>query len=148
MYNTLNDFSFKYLERTFLGEEGCVFVQDKTEKEDIFFFQQHCCRYRGGCFLNCRSYVGAEFTKRQLACKITLPFCCPRFAFVVGTPLTRATDDVQLFKQTHSNLVMLRRIRLNEICTLEIMLPRSTWKVHSVVLFGTKILLFDFLSFF
>lgn len=38
MYNTLNDFSFKYLERTFLGEEGCVFVQDKTEKEDIFFF--------------------------------------------------------------------------------------------------------------
>lgn len=118
--------------RTFL-RRGCVFVQDKTEKEDIFFFffQQHCCRYHGGCFLNCRSYVGAEFTKRQLACKITLPFCCPRFAFVVGTPLTRATDDVQLFKQTRSNLAMLRRIKLNEICTLEIMLPRSTWKVHS-----------------
>lgn len=148
---TLNDFSLKYLEKFFHGVRFCP-----RQKEDIFFFSfffleacECCCRYRGGCFLNCRSYVGAEFTKRQLACKIILPFCCPRFAFVVGTPLTRATDDVQLFKQTRSNLVMLRRIRLNEICTLEIMLPRSTtWKVYRCVILFEIILLFDFLFFF
>lgn len=41
---------------------------------------------------------------------------------------------------------MLRRIRLNEICTLEIMLPLGKF-ARSVVLFGAEIiLLFDFFS--